>query len=48
MTICIGNDADLLKAIRHLDYLIGELEIRIQVTERQLERLGAPQYRRIK
>lgn len=41
MTLASRHDPDLLK-------LIGDLQSRVDVIERQLERIGAPQYRLVR
>ena len=41
MQLASSHDPDLLKAIRNLDS-------QVELLERRLDRLGAPQYRRVK
>jgi hypothetical protein len=42
-----NHDPDLLKAIRNLDRQIEKLYSRMELVEHRLDRIGAPQYRKV-
>ena len=39
---------DVLDVVRDLAKVVENVEIRVSVLERQMERIGAPQYRRVR